>query len=251
MSSVAILIIFCAIAFCSIVAVSVVNQRQRRARIMGQKLRQMKRRVDDLQELVTAVDQLVESRAIAKLINDEVIYTLRAMQHLDPGASYLDAARKAAEQRADALSNEAQQRQLYRLQDSDAQIARSQRQLNEAGRLLRRQHAEGYLSIEELEAFMTELSWSHLQVEVISVVVQGHKALNKGDVVTAHAYYRKARQSLIRSQHSDPRRQRMIREISELLNRRRRFISPDLMPESQYNPKPLAKTTAGELEPSA
>ncbi len=236
MSSAAILIIFCAIGFCSIVAVSLVNQRQRRTKVMRQKLNHMRRRVNELEDLVTAIDALVESRAIARLVNDEVINLLRAMLQLDHSAGHIQASLNAAENRATDLSQEGQDRQLNRLQESDAQIARAQHQLTEAGRVLRRQHAKGNLSIEELDVFSKELSWAYLLVGVISTVAQGHKALNRGNVVNAHAFYKKAQFSLTQSQHADPRRYRLIKEIGDLLQRRRRFLSPDLMPETQYNP---------------
>ncbi len=242
MSTPAALIVFCALALASLLTVSLVNRKQHRTQVMRQKLKKLKRRIEDLEDLVVMLDQLVESRAIAKLINDEMIELLRGMLTLADSATYLEAKLSDAESMSQKLSHESPHRELCRLQDSDAQIARAEYALNEAGRILQSQYARSYITVEERDTFISELAWARLQVKVISHIGQGHRIIRTGDINDAHAFYRKAQHLLIQSKHPDPRRQRMIKEVSELLNLRRHVLSQDLMPETQYNPDASSAT---------
>lgn len=237
MSSSASLIILCAIAIASLVMVSVINQRELKAKHIRQKLKQLKFKVEDLEELVINLDQLVETRTIPKVLNDEIVDIVGAMLEQDKSAHYLEATLTNARNRAEELEENGGHRDICRLKDSDAQIARAQHCLSEAGRLLRAQHASGRITLAEMETFISELSWSHLMVDVVSHIGQGHKATNRGEILTAHAFYKKAQHSLIQSPHPDPRRHRMIKELGEILQSKRRALNLDLMPESFYNPE--------------
>ncbi len=236
MSSLATLIILCAIAAASLIIASVVNNREVKTKLVRQKLKQLKMRAEELEELVINLDQLVESRAIPKLINDEVIDLVSAMVELDSSARYLEASLINARKRAEELAIEREERSIVRLKESDSQIARTKHMLNEAGVVLRKQHANGRLTIYELETFISELAWTQLMVDVISLIGQGHKATNRHDVLTAHAFYKKAKHILAHAPHPDPRRFRMIKELGEILANKRRALSLDLMPENFYNP---------------
>lgn len=236
MSSPATLIILCAIAATSLIIVSVINNREVKTRLVQQKLKQLKMRAEELEELVINLDQLVESRAIAKLINDEVIDLVSAMLELDSSARYLEASLINARKRAVDLSSEREEHSIVRLKESDSQIARAKHMLNEAGVVLRKQHSKGRLTLSELETFISELAWAQLMVDVISHIGQGHKASIRRDVLTAHAFYKKAKHILAHSPHPDPRRHQMIKELNEILANQRRALSLSLMPENYYNP---------------
>ena len=206
--------------------------------MLRQKVKKLKRRIEELEDLLLLLDQLVESPAIAKLINDEVVQLLQAMSDLDSNDDHIKFSLANAVKRGNELCKNSLNRQLNRLQESDAQIARAQHCLNETGRILRLQQARAHITADELETFIRELSWAYLQINVITHVGQGHKALNKKDFGAAMQHYRKAQHALIQSNHADPRLQRMIREVSELLSQKRTSLSLDLMPEAQYNPAP-------------
>lgn len=231
-----ILVICCIIAVASMLVVTYANQKEKKSRLIRQRLKYLRLRVDDLEELVIELGQLVESKAIARAINDEIIDLLNDMIKLDPSATYLNASLINAEQRMEELNDESEATLLQRLRESDAKIAKTQHRLTEASKVLRRQQLNGKLSLEEYNLFVYQLGWSHLMVDVVSHVAQGHKAMNRGDVLNAHAFYKRAQQSLIHSAHTDPRRHRMIKELTELLTNRRRALSEELMPETQYNP---------------
>ncbi len=238
MSVFASLILFCALAITSLIAVSWVNEREKRQRILSKKLKQMRQQVGSTEELIIEIEQMVESRAIAKLLNDEIIDMIQAMKAANPESGYLDASQQTAIARTETLNDESIPIALDRVKDSDAQIARAQKTLEEAAAILRRQQAGGKLSFEEMNAFLSELSWSHLMVEVVTHVGQGHKAQRRQDVLSSHAFYKKAQQLLMKSNHPDKRRHRFIKELSEMLANKRTAISVDIMPETHLNPEP-------------
>lgn len=238
MSAFASLILFVLLAIISLGAVSWVNAREKKRKILTQKLKEMRRHIMNTEELILDVDQMVESRSIAKLINDEIVEMIQAMKAANPETGYLDASYQTAMARAEALADESVPTSLDRLKDSDAQIARSKHVLEEAATILRRQQATGKFSFEEMNAFLSELSWAHLMVDVISHVGQGHKALRRHDVLSAHAFYKKAQQMLMHSAHPDKRRHRFIKELSEMLANKRVAVSEDIMPETHLNPEP-------------
>jgi len=238
MSVFASLILFCALAITSLIAVSWVNEREKRQRILSKKLKQMRQQVGSTEELIIEIEQMVESRAIAKLLNDEIIDMIQAMKASNPESGYLDASQQTAIARTETLNDESIPIALDRVKDSDAQIARAQKSLEEAAAILRRQQAGGKLSFEEMNAFLSELSWSHLMVEVVTHVGQGHKAQRRQDVLSSHAFYKKAQQLLMKSNHPDKRRHRFIKELSEMLANKRTAISVDIMPETHLNPEP-------------
>ncbi len=242
MSAFASLILFVALAAFSLIAVSWVNGRETKRRVLSKKLKELRQRILATEELILEVDQMVESRAISKLMNDEIIEMILAMKQANPETGYLDASHQTAIARADALNDESVPTALDRLKESDAQIAKGKKVLEDAAVILRRQQATGKLSFEEMNAFLSELSWGHLMVDAITHVGQGHKAQRRHDVLSAHAFYKKAQQILMHSSHPDKRRHRFIKELSEMLSNKRTAISEDIMPENHLNPEPQTQT---------
>lgn len=249
MSALTYLFISAIVAVFALMVVSVANQREQRIRMVRQKMFQLKQRLEFLEELVIEIVMLVESKAIAKQINDEIIDLLNAMLKLDPSALYLGASMSNAEKRSEDLSDESTHYPIDRMKESDAKIARAQFQLNEAGKILRKQQIDGKLTLEEYNLFIHQLSWAHLMTDVISHVGQGHRAYNRGDILTAHAFYKKAQQLLIQSSHTDSRRHPMIKELTEIMSGSRRSLSAALMPEQSQNPdQSHAEHPSGTLE---
>jgi hypothetical protein len=237
MNSITIIVCFlCLMAF-SLIVVSFANGVQTRGRLIHQKKFQLKRRIDELEEICTAIEPLLESVLIPKLINEEVLDLIRSLEQLDPNEPVIDIKRGNALEVADNLSSGVRLQPLYRVQPSDAAIARNKYCLTEASRVVRRHQLIGRLDTTELEAYIDELAWAHLMVEVVSLVSQGHKAVNRNEPMIAYGFYRKAQNSLLAANVRDDRRHRFIKEISEIFSGKRLSISTDLMPESEFNPK--------------
>lgn len=236
MNPATLLLILILLAMMSLLIVSAVNQRQTRSRLIARRLIQMKRRVEELDEMALSLDRFVESPYIAVQIIDEAVDMIHSMQKLDPGSQPLEVSLQNAERLADELRNPSRNREIYRLLESDAAIARALYQMNDSGRILRKRQARGRLEMAQMESYIQELSWAHMMVGVVSNVGQGHKALNRGDVLKAYAFYKKAQQVAIQTSNSDERRHKLIKELSDILANRRKFLSLEFMPESEYNP---------------
>src|SRR5690606_2128914 len=94
----------------------------------------------------------------------------------------------------------------------------------------------GRLQSTEADLYIRELAWAHLMVDVVSLVAQGHKAVNRDDPMAAYGYYRRAQNMMMTSPLPDDRRHRVIREIGEILEGKRLALEADMMPEVEYNP---------------
>lgn len=237
MSAFTSLILLVAIAATAMGVVAYSNYKVEQAKRVRLRLQKYRGRAEELEDMVLTLDQICETRTICKLVNDEIIELYESMLEIDSSAAYLKAGLSNAKIRSDELSNELAPRQLSRLCNSDAQIARLRAYLSEAMKIIRIQHTQGKMSTTELQDFTLELEWLYLQVFVISNIVQGHKAYSKQDILTANAFYKKAQAELMKSGHPDERRHEMIKQISDLLFGRRKSLDEELMPESEFNPE--------------
>lgn len=230
------LILCLVFASISLVVVSYANRRQTRGRLLRQKLEQMKRRINELEEISILIEPLVDSKSILIYVLNELVELINKTKNLDRANQQLETNLTAAEERLDQLHANRVKPGLWRIQNSDAAIARARYALNQTGRILRKRQALGELELEELHSHITELSWAHSMVAVITLVSQAHQAMNRGDVLKAFAYYKSAQQMLIQSTPASDKRHQFIREISEILANERKTISPNLMPEKDYDP---------------
>lgn len=237
MSALTSLIIFCALAAFSLIVVSVANEREKRKQVLSKKFKELRQYIHETEELILEIDQLSEDHTVAKLMNNEIIEMILAMKNANPGANYLDASYQTAIARADTLNDSTIEAPLDRLKESDTQIARAQKVIEEAAIALRRQQNAGKISLEDMNQLLIGLNWAHLMVEVVSHIGQGHKAVRRNDILSAHAFYKKAQQMLMQSSHPDKRRHPFIKELSEIMANNRRAISTHIMPESHLNPE--------------
>jgi len=199
MTAFASLIFFLFIAATAMSVVAYTNYRVDKAKNMRHKLQKYRVRVEELEDVILALDQICESRAIPRIINDEVIELYEIMMEMDPRANYLKAGHGNAIARSEELSNESAERHISRMCSSDAQIARLQAYFKESSGILRTHHTNNKISTTELQSYLEELEWLDLMVSVISNIAQGHKAYTRQDALTANAFYKKAQSEMINS----------------------------------------------------
>lgn len=238
MPSVNLIVICLFLAFVALFSVSYINSRQTRVRLINQRLAQQKRRVNELDELAGAVEVLTGSSELSRIVLEETVDTLKSMLQLDKSSQLLEINLENARQRL-RESQSGNVATMHRLMDSDSGIARAQFQLSEVGRIIRRRQAAGLMELAEMNQHIQSLAWANLMVSVITLTASGHKALRNGDVFKAFAYYRKAQQAASGTNISDDRRHRIIKELGEIINNKRKSLSKDLMPETQHNPDDL------------
>ncbi|MFT6386948.1 MAG: hypothetical protein ACJAUP_000317 [Cellvibrionaceae bacterium] len=248
MSAFASLILLVVIAALAMAVVAYSNYKTEQTKKVRLRLQIFRARAEELEDIVMVLDKICESRTICKFVNDEIIKMYEIMIEIDSSARYLQAGLANAKIRSEELSNEIAPRQLSRLCNSDAQIARLRAYIKEACRIIRVQHTQGKLSTTELQSFTLELEWHDLQVYAVSNIVQGHKAYTKHDIITANAFYKKAQTELIKSTHPDERRQQMIKQLTDILFGRRMSIDETLMPENEFNPKSEATVLSNEQQ---
>lgn len=209
--------------------VSVLNRMQQRQRHRRLQQRRLRVQTEELMEIVSCLEQTLPNRVIIKHINDMIIVLQQQMLALEEkNREHLEAAILKSERYSDELLNPKNRQPISYQRDSDAQIAKTQLYLNEAMHLVMQLAAQGTFNEVELDAYLGELRWAYLMVSVMSYIGQGDKSMAISDRFSAQAFYRKAQQLLMESMHQDPRRIKMIKELSEMVDGDRVGLSRDL-----------------------
>lgn len=214
----------------ALVLVSLINQTQRREQTRRQQQRQLRLRVEFLEEIINCLLQTLPNRHIAKHVNDEILELLHEMSRLArPPSTHIETSIRNAQVRGEELETHKERRSPSFLKESDIQIAQTQLHLNQTAQVLRSHCNRGWITAEELDGYLSDLSWAVLMVSVVSLVGQGNKAKTREDVFSTHAFYKKAQHMLIESTHPEPKRMRMIKELGEIIGGTRKALSQDLM----------------------
>ena len=228
----AVLIVLIVLALVALLVVSAINRKQEQEQIRRMHQRKLKLKVDAIVDIVNCLEQTLPSHLIAKYINDEAIELLQQILTLETGSkTHIENSLRHARIRSEEFANARVSTKPSYQKDSDAQITHTQLQLGETATMLRHICAQGKISDVELDAFTDELSWAFLMVSVTSFIAQGYKFAQLGDRFSVQGYYQKAQNLLMESLHKDPRRIRMIKELSEMIEGSRKSMSRDLMPE--------------------
>lgn len=213
----------------ALLVVSTINRAQQQERLRRLQQRHIRLQAEELSEVVTCLEQTVPNRLIAKLFNDVVISLLNNMLRLENKTTeHIENAINKAEAHSAMLANPKESLYTSYQRESDAQIAKTQLHIMEAMNLLPQLTAQGRISEVEMDVYLTELRWAHLMVAVMSYVGQGDKSMSISDRFTGQAFYRKAQHLLMESLHQDPRRLRLIKELSEMIDGARSNLSRDL-----------------------
>jgi hypothetical protein len=227
-----VLIVLIFFALAALALVNHINRKQMAEQARRMQQRKLKLQADAIVDVVNCLEQTIPNRMMAKYINDESIVLLEQVLALETGSTtHIENSIRHANMRSEELTNAKTYAGTSYQKDSDAQIAHTQEQLSEAMLLLRHLCAQGKFSDAELEVFTNELSWGFLMVSVTSFIAQGLKFSSLQDRLSAKNYYQKAQQLLMESMLPDPRRMRMIKELSEIIDGSRASMSYDLMPE--------------------
>ncbi len=213
----------------ALLGVSVINRLQIRHRERRLKQRRLRIQAESLDEVVTCLEQTIQNRSIIKHVNDMIIELQHQMLALeDKNPEHIAAAIRKSELVSEELLNPQAKLHTSYQRDSDAQIAKTQLHLRDAMNLMTSLAARGGINDAEREVYLAELRWAYLMVSVMSYIAQGEKSMAISDRFSAQAFYRKAQQLLMESMHADPRRLKMIKEISEIVDGDRVSLSREL-----------------------
>lgn len=226
MTLIVILVFLMLITLFGVNVIGRIQQRQRMRRLQQRRLRVQ---AEELIEVVACLEQTLPNRTITKHINDMIIALQQQMLALeDNHPEHIEAAIQRSELYSEELINPKNRHSISYQRESDAQIAKTQLHINETMHLITQLAAQGTINEVELDAYMVELRWAHLMVSVMSYIGQGDKSIAISDRFSAQAFYRKAQQLLMESMHQDPRRLKMIKELSEMVDGGRVGLSRDL-----------------------
>lgn len=223
------IVILFVLMFLALLAVSIINRIQLRQRERRLQQRSLRIHAEELAELVSCLEQTLPNRMITKHINDMIVNLQQQMLALeDKNPELLEMAIQKTEAYSEELLSSNTRHSISYQRESDAQIAKTQLHLNDAMHLLTRLSAQGTINETELGAYLDELRWAHLMVAAMSYIGQGDKSMSISDRFSAQAFYRKAQQHLMESMHQDPRRLKMIKELSEMVDGSRVNLSREL-----------------------
>lgn len=223
------IVILFILMFVALVAVSVINRIQLRQRERRLQQRRLRIYAEELVEVVNCLEQTLPNRMITKHINDIIANAQQQMLVLeDNNPELLEQAIQKTEAYSEELLSNNNRHSISYQRESDAQIAKTQLHLDDAMHLVSQLAAQGTINEAELSTYLSELRWAHLMVAVMSYIGQGDKSLAISDRFSAQAFYRKAQQHLMESMHQDPRRLKMIKELSEMVDGARTSLSREL-----------------------
>jgi len=219
----------------ALIGVSSINRIQQQERLRRLQQRHIRLQAEELNEVVFCLEQTVPNRLIAKLFNDVVISLLQNILRLETKSTgHIETAIQKAEAHSDMLANPKEAVRTTYQRDSDAQIAKAQLHIMEAINLLPQLTAQGRITEIEMDVYLTELRWAHLMVAVMSYIGQGEKSMAISDRFSAQAFYRKAQQLLMESLQQDPRRLKLIKELSEMIDGSRTTLSRELRDSNAF-----------------
>lgn len=236
MNAGAAIIVLIVLSIASLVGVSIVNRQQTKRRVISARIHSLRHRIVELEEVAFGIEPLLDDLESVRYVNEEILAITDTILRLDSNATYINPIKDAVTISNEKLVNGERNVPLNRALSSDAAIAKHQFYLKEASKIARKQHSQGTIDGATVERIIHELGWVHLMVEVISHIGQGHIATDQSNVIKASGYYKRAQQLLAGNNSSDPRRDQMIRELSEILTNKRQTISVSLMPETHLNP---------------
>lgn len=209
--------------------VSVIDRIQQRHRERRLQQRRLRVQTEELIEVVACLEQTLPNRTITKHVNDRIISLQQQMLALeDKHPEHIEAAIRKSELYSEELLNPGNRQNISYQRESDAQIAKAQLHLNEAMHVITHLAAQGVINEAEFETYLVELRWAYLMVSVMSYIGQGDKSMAISDIFSAQAFYRKAQQLLMESMHPDPRRMKMIKELSDMVDGERKELSREL-----------------------
>lgn len=207
------------------------DQKNRHERL---KLRRLQNYSEEIQDLLSTLIETIPNDKIILAINEHLIEQLEEILSLpEAPVESTTLALNLAKERQTQWQEKIKPRFSRYARDSDAQIARTQLQLKAAMEFLPVLASKKKITAAELESFLSELRWAALMVSVMSFVAQGERALVISDRFSALAFFRKAQQLLMESLHPDPRRVKMIKEISEIIDGDRAKLSDEFKYQEQ------------------
>ncbi|WP_020210396.1 hypothetical protein [Gilvimarinus chinensis] len=229
------------ITLAALAGVNIINQRQQQLKQLARRREQLSLGLENLEEGLEACLQTVENTATCCELAREKCALLKALLDTEhpPSNKLVQARLDKAETELQQLSSGLIERRLDRLCHSDTEIKVQQAKLANALRFIHKRQTREQLTIDQALEHSNQIEWARLMISVLSMVGAGYLARENDQQISAFNYFRKAQELLQASQHPDPRRLALIRELSELMQQPGMHLSEEYFPE--YTPEENAQ----------
>lgn len=238
MSASTALIISIGFSIGSLLLLMYVNRAEEARQEHAGRLKLLTLKAEHLEDRLSDLESLVENKEILATVAGEVVSRYENILKFDSKAQHIPTRVARAKQVKSDYQKGILHRSINRIRPSDKAIATAENLLQDIIDLITTLHQHKKINDAQLNSMLQSLEYSQLSVEVISGIAQGHQLYNRRDFIEASSHYFQAQKVAMQAKTSDPRRQLLIDEIGEILARKRLIISEELMPETQFNPKP-------------
>ncbi|MDO3386396.1 hypothetical protein QWI17_11155 [Gilvimarinus sp. SDUM040013] len=221
------------ITIAALIAVNVVNVRQKHLQLLVKQQQRYYQALEQAEDALSTCLKTVESLDVADQLNREIIVILQRLLELERFNQDPIKARLAlAESRQQHISSGQLTPNLSRWCSSDTEIAALQTSLSQATRIINQRHAHQQLNDEQARQLRQQLDWAKLQISVLSIIAAGYQARDAAQITSALSYFQKAQDLLQGSRNPDPRRLEIVRQLSSVMRHERDTIELELFPES-------------------
>lgn len=225
-----ILVLLGLIAIASLITVSFMAKKQREALFRYQKAIQQKRAADHFEDLAQSLAAMTDTPRVPTLLQKIAVATLERVLKDAPDLPNIEASTQKARQHLATLEQGNTGIPMVCL--TATELAKAQKQVAEALRVLRAETRSGEISNADMESLTEELQWSWLQLEVRSHQKLASLAEDRNDRFSAFSHYKQAQHKLMQSNLREQQRMAQIRELAAILSGNS-DTSGDIPPEKQ------------------
>lgn len=220
------------ITILALVAVNAINLRQQTLKQLVRRQDRLYSDLEQIEEALTASLQYVEDIEVSSQLVREKLATLQSLLELERhNPAPLQARVEQAQAYLQNLSTGGLERQVNRYCYSDVEIKAAQEKLSRAAICLQQRWSGERMDREAANRCREQIDWAKLMVSVLSILGAAYSARDNNQNISALNYFRKVQSLLQASQHPDPRRLQLIKEIAEVIRLERPYVDNSLFPE--------------------
>lgn len=231
MTSFWVLLLLFIILIVSVLGSTYAHYKQQAQKEKQQKLQALRRNAEFYNEVAGALASITSVKDMPFEINKVTISYYEHILKLDPSAEFASHAIEHANTFATMLTEDTTgpSRDVY---STDTEIAKAQKQLNNAEKIFRQLKDRGELSFKQFEAFHNELIWLYFKTDIDLLIRHGQMAMERGNRHNALSHYQKAQNKLKKSAIQDERKDAILAEVSEFIETNRTKIKPNTSAEA-------------------
>lgn len=233
MTSFWVLLLLFIILILSVLGSTYAHYKQQAQKDKQLKLQSLRRSAEFYNEVAGAIAPMTANKDLPFELTKVTISYYEHILKLDPSAEFASHAIENANTFANMLTEDTTgaARDLYH---TDAEIAKAQKHFNNAEKIFRQLKNRGELSLKQFEEFHNELIWLYFKSDIDLLTKHGQMALERGNRHNALSYYQKAQNKIKKSAIQDPRKDEMLAEVAEFIEKNRTKVKPSTSNEAEH-----------------